>query len=548
MGLGKTLKKIGKKAVSAGKAAAVGATGAGWMGAAADYASGNKAGNELVKGNFKGVIPGLMKGFSEGIYGKPPPVPTATGYGGESPETQAKFREDMGVYKNPYMEQQMASIGDERNRIAGITSPEMRAAQIANLPEFERTQIGALGPYERTEIGPLQQMQAAKGYQVQGIGDLGSPEAARIAAMQGLSGPQISQANIGRESLLAGQLEQTLAGKTPSVAEMQMQRGLEQQRAAQASALATARGGATAANMRTAALQMARGQQEATSAAGLLRAQEQAQARGQYGQLVTSGRSQDLQAAQMGQEAKRFTSEQANIAAREQAGFQQQANLAGFDAKKAAALQTQNLQTQAGMQEAGFGQQANLTNYEGERARTMRQADLDASRAGTMYSTEANRTMKQGELDYNRQAALFGAGAQRNLAQAGFEQEAGRNNQQAQMQVQQLRESLLQQYLAAGMNVQQAQWQANMDAERQRAYIERSMYQFDKGLEAGNYANQRQAYNDQVGRTQDLFSTGAQVFGTMYGGPKGGAAARTAAGMVEPETYDTTPSAGNNWA
>lgn len=96
-----------------------------------------------------------------------------------------------------------------------------------------------------------------------------------------------------------GMLWDAANGKTPSVAQQQMQQGLAQSQAAQMSAAQSARGGAGAfaAAQRLAQNNMGAQQQNVVADSSMMRAQEMANARGQLFGALAQKRAQDLQAA-----------------------------------------------------------------------------------------------------------------------------------------------------------------------------------------------------------------------------------------------------------
>lgn len=107
----------------------------------------------------------------------------------------------------------------------------------------------------------------------------------------------------GRQNTLADALTAQMQGKTPSVAEMQMQRGLNQSVANANSMAASSRGVSPAMAARLAQMTQANSSQDAVGQGGILRAQEQQAAMTQLGQLSSQARNQDLETAQANQQA-----------------------------------------------------------------------------------------------------------------------------------------------------------------------------------------------------------------------------------------------------
>jgi hypothetical protein len=121
----------------------------------------------------------------------------------------------------------------------------------------------------------------------------------------------------GQQMALAGDLLAASRGEGPSVAQQQLNRGMDANVAASVALANTARGPGGAAQVGQVAAQRANIGQQTAADSGLLRAQEIAQARGQLAQVAGQGREQDMAAeAQKQQIAMNylqlgFTAEQA---------------------------------------------------------------------------------------------------------------------------------------------------------------------------------------------------------------------------------------------
>lgn len=136
---------------------------------------------------------------------------------------------------------------------------------------------------------------------------------------------------------LAGNLMGVINGTAPSVANLQLQQGLQGNLAATVAAGNSLRGPGGAANAGQLLAQQAAARQEAAGQAALLRAQESAQARGQLGQVLDSGRGQDQQQQQ----------------AEQQLVLQYiQAGLSAAEAQQRARLEMEQLKSQAYYQTA----------------------------------------------------------------------------------------------------------------------------------------------------------------------------------------------------
>lgn len=151
------------------------------------------------------------------------------------------------------------------------------------------------------------------------------------AASAGQTRIDNTQANQSRGELmgLAAMFRDQAAGRGgPSLAQLQMQQGLDSSIAAQRAQAASARGVSPGLAQRLAAQGIAGAQMDVTRQGSLLRAAEQQQAYGALGQLLAGVRSQD----QSGAQAQAGLNQQTSLA---NAGFQQQAGLANQSAELA---------------------------------------------------------------------------------------------------------------------------------------------------------------------------------------------------------------------
>lgn len=118
------------------------------------------------------------------------------------------------------------------------------------------------------------------------------------AGQQGLAGQsQVS----GQQQALIQQMQARAAGQSPSIAEMQMQRGGDQARAALASQAATMRGAPAGLAQRGLARTQAGLSQDLVGQASMLRAQEQQAAEQGLAGMLQGTRSQDQALMQQGQ-------------------------------------------------------------------------------------------------------------------------------------------------------------------------------------------------------------------------------------------------------
>lgn len=152
-------------------------------------------------------------------------------------------------------------------------------------------------------------------------------EAPGMQAAQVGPGARIAGGGWGAgQEQLGNLMWQRAMGQGPSIAEMQMGRGMDRAVAAQLAMAAGAPASQRAAAQRTAASNIGGIQQDIVGQGAMLRAQEQLAAQEGYGRLATGARGQDIQlgTAQAGLE------QQAML---QQAGFQQQAGQANLQAQ-----------------------------------------------------------------------------------------------------------------------------------------------------------------------------------------------------------------------
>lgn len=129
-----------------------------------------------------------------------------------------------------------------------------------------------------------------------------------LEGLRGRSAPMMNTAASdqfrGMQTDLARALEMQMKGQGgPSIAEMQMKRGLNQSLGNANSMAASMRGVSPAMAMRLAQNQQASMAQDAVGQGSMLRAQEQMAARDAYGNLANSARGQDMQIAAANQRA-----------------------------------------------------------------------------------------------------------------------------------------------------------------------------------------------------------------------------------------------------
>lgn len=225
------------------------------------------------------------------------------------------------AFKTGTPDQLDTGVVDVRNIDPNDPRLAFQAAQIGQLPGMERTQIGMVDP----------------------------AQAAQIQA-----GGNFNQAMAAQSGLL-GQLQQQASGQGPSIADMQMQKGMEANLAANRAQLASARGGTNPLMARQVLQTSADIQAKTAQDAAMARLQEQMAAQNQLATVSGQARVQSFEEAS------------------QQAQLQQQANLANMQSNLQRAIaqgqltaqeasQIYQSETQKAMQNAQMQQQANMGN------------------------------------------------------------------------------------------------------------------------------------------------------------------------------------------
>ena len=332
-----------------------------------------------------------------------------------------------------------------------------------------RQQTAFLEAQKRISARPLPQVGDVRGPQAAQLGQVAGPTAAtfdRTAAPQAASLGQAGQDVRGMQLAGLEQLQQRASGTVPTIAEQQLQRGLEQQLAAQA---AQANVGGSPLAQRQAQMQGAQAMQQTAGQSALAAQQERMQAEQALLAASQGVRGQDLSRAQA------------------EAGFQQQANLAGADLASREALAQAQLQQQAG-----------LAGYQGALQQTAQQAQLE------------------------QQAGL--AGYQGQLQQAQM-------NAQLQAQQQQQLNALESQFLAQGYGADQAQQQALLTLRAQNLGVARGAAQQQATAAQAARTGATQAWGGVLsGLSQGIPGMGDMFSGIGGGGGAGGAGALAGGG------------------
>ena len=278
--------------------------------------------------------------------------------------------------------------------VADVMGPT--AAQVTGIPSGPQTAV----------IDPLKAAQAAQ------LGQFGGPTGATMAGVQG---PGVAQIDPQDQRARDAQLQQLTAlqamagGQTAQSVQNERDRGIQNTLAM----MASQRGAPTSAVMRTGMEGMSEVNRNAQEQSAKMQLDALQQLGGAAGQM----RGQEIGLA--GQ----------------QAGFEQQSGLAGFQGDIQASQQNAQMRQQAGLAgyqgdiqqagtQAGFEQQANMLTAEAERERATQNAQM--AQQGYMTGYEGNRQAMMAEAGYGQEAEAQAAGMRQQsaMADAGFKQEA----------------------------------------------------------------------------------------------------------------------------
>ena len=300
-----------------------------------------------------------------------------------------------------------ASLAQQQQAIQAQQA-QAQQAQAANVARTALTPEQAAIQAQQIEaarIGQLQQAQVSNVGQTQ-VGPTAQAGAAQIdPALQA----QIRQSQMG---LVSG-LEGAIAGKEPSAAEIMLRNATDRNVANQYALAQAATGMNTGLAQRTAMINAADASQQAIMQQALLRAQEIAAARGQLGGVLDSARGADIGLAT------------------NQAGLQQQANLANTGALNTSTLTQAQLSQQAAIQQAQLQQgasqfNAGQSNDAATANATLAQQAALANQQASMQAGTQNATLAQ-------QVALANAGAQNQTYQQNAQLQQAANLQNAQL-------------------------------------------------------------------------------------------------------------------
>lgn len=205
---------------------------------------------------------------------------------------------------------------------------------------------------------------------------------------------QQAQMRAAQQGLISG-LQGAINGTDPSIAAIMLRQATDRNVANQYALAQAANGMNTGLAQRTAMINAADMNQTAIAQQAMLRAQEIQAARGQLGSVLDSARGADI------------------ALATNQAGLQQQTNLANAGALNATAAQQAQLQQAAALQNAQLAQQAGTTNA------TLAQQVALANSASQNDVNEQNAQLQQAAGLQNAQL-----GTQASIANAGNQTQA----------------------------------------------------------------------------------------------------------------------------
>lgn len=191
-------------------------------------------------------------------------------------------------------------------------------------------------------------------------------QGAQLGPMQQAAAPNLSTqgATAGQQSQLAQQLfNQSMGTGGPSIAQQQLQHGLQQNIAGQMAQAGSMAGfGNPSLIGRQLQNNLAGAQLQTNQQAGLQRAQEQFNAQQNLSGLLGQQRQGDLTAADLGQSNAQFNANQSNAGALQQGAFNQQTGLANQDAQ----LQMQQLQNSMTQYLVSQGMNLNQANQQAQ--------------------------------------------------------------------------------------------------------------------------------------------------------------------------------------
>lgn len=307
------------------------------------------------------------------------------------------------------------TLAPQRDAVAGTVGyvPQVVAPTVGGP---ERVQAATVGNFSNAQGagaygGVAQGSAATAGF----VGPIERAIAERAAAER-LDPTQQAEFR-ARQNDLIGYLTGAIDGTAPSVAKLQLDQATERNAANQLGlASAASRGGNSALALRTAANNIGLINQKAAADAALLRAQEIATARGQYGDVANAGRTADINLADrnatlatdvsktnatLGTQVNTTNATNDLTAKTTQAKLDTDASVATAGNQTQASVATANNATQASVASANNATQASIANSNNSLAQQIAQAKL-TQEAGTTNANNATTLQQlQAQLLYN---------------------------------------------------------------------------------------------------------------------------------------------------
>jgi hypothetical protein len=273
-----------------------------------------------------------------------------------------------------------------------------QALQAAPVSSATAAQIGAIPQVVAPTIGPAPTAQAfgATGYAATGSAAQGFGATAGQAVAAQLDPTQQAENRAYQENLIQS-LQGTIAGNTPSVADLQL-RATEQRQAANQLGIAAAAsgGGNSPLALRTAANNIGRLNQASSADAALLRAQEIATAQNQLGGVADQARTGDISLA--GQNASLKTGvSQTNAQQQTAASVATAGNLTDASKATASNLTAANIASAGNLTDASKATAANQTSTSQANANNLTQ--LLAKQAELQYQASHDNAGNQLSTD-----------------------------------------------------------------------------------------------------------------------------------------------------
>jgi endosialidase-like protein len=299
---------------------------------------------------------------------------------------------------------------------APVTAPTVTAATVAPAVTVGQTTVQRTAPMQAATVGPL----AQAGRTV--VGPVAEATAARIAPVERVTAAQVGgpQDQVrARQVGLLDRLNAIEAGTAaPSVAELQLKRGLDAAVGDQLGIAAQARGFGGLAALKQAGRNVAKIQQQTNLDTAMLRAKESEDARRQLLGALDSTRGMDINVgttdANLKQDAAKFSAGAANTAGIAQAGMDTDVSKANAGFKNTAGLTQAQIDAEREKFNAGETNKGTLTEAGFKQ---------DAAKTNTMVTSDESKA--QASIDSQKALADAEAANKVNALAATFAQQAG---------------------------------------------------------------------------------------------------------------------------